>query len=287
MLDGTLTLQIDEGSGFTTWTEVDDLYSSGPDDLHYTLDRATGTIGVGDGVHGHLPVANPQNPLANVVATGYRYGGGRAGNLGPDAITQLQSAVDGIAAVTNLFASEGGVDDETLTDAKNRAPQSLKTRDRAVTNDDFELLAQATPGATRADISALQSGSYSAWLDTQMAMPRSQGHVDWLLAKGYDGEAFRNNMQGLDPMLWRKFISSPDALRQRMVLALSELLVVSVLGINTAFRQFAIANYLDVLDANAFGNFRTLLEQVTLTTAMGHFLTYRGNAKANAVTGSH
>lgn len=147
VLDGTLVLQIDEGSGFTTWTEVDDLYSSGPDDLHFTLDRATGTIGVGDGVHGHLPVANPQNPLANVVATIYRHGGGRAGNLGPDAITQLQSAVDGIAAVTNLFSSEGGVDDESLTDAKNRAPQSLKTRDRAVTNDDFELLAQATPGA--------------------------------------------------------------------------------------------------------------------------------------------
>ncbi|MFO1245098.1 MAG: DUF1800 family protein [Ramlibacter sp.] len=163
-------------------------------------------------------------------------------------------------------------------DACTRSPQTAAEAAR--------FLAQATPGATRADISALQSGSYSAWLDTQMAMPRSQGHVDWLLAKGYDGEAFRNNMQGLDPMLWRKFISSPDALRQRMVLALSELLVVSVLGINTAFRQFAIANYLDVLDANAFGNFRTLLEQVTLTTAMGHFLTYRGNAKANAVTGS-
>jgi predicted phage baseplate assembly protein len=147
VLDGTLVLQIDEGSGFVTWTEVDDLYSSGPDDLHYTLDRATGTIGVGDGVHGHLPVANPQNPLANVVATVYRYGGGSAGNLGAGAIAQLQSAIDGIDSVTNLFASEGGVDDETLDDAKARAPQSLKTRDRAVTVDDFELLAQATPGA--------------------------------------------------------------------------------------------------------------------------------------------
>jgi predicted phage baseplate assembly protein len=147
VLAATLVLQIDEGSGFTTWTEVDDLYSSGPDDLHYTLDRATATIGVGDGVHGHLPVANPQNPLANVVADVYRHGGGRAGNLGPAVIAQLQSAVDGIDSVTNLFASEGGVDDETLEDAKARAPQSLKTRDRAVTVDDFELLAQATPGA--------------------------------------------------------------------------------------------------------------------------------------------
>ncbi len=71
-----------------------------------------------------------------------------------------------------------------------------------------------------------------------------------------------------------------------MTLALSEILVVSVLGINASWRQFAVANYLDILENNAFGNYRTLLDQVTLSPAMGVYLTFRGNAKANTTTGS-
>jgi uncharacterized protein (DUF1800 family) len=67
-----------------------------------------------------------------------------------------------------------------------------------------------------------------------------------------------------------------------MVLALSEICVVSVLGVATNWRQFAVAHYLDILEANAFGNYRSLLGQITLSTAMGYYLTYRGSAKANA-----
>ncbi len=165
------------------------------------------------------------------------------------------------------------------------SPSSCTTMPQSA-QDAARFLAQATPGASRTEITLMQSTSYDAWLNAQLTTPRSQSHVEWLAAKGFNAEAYRNNMQGLDPTLWRKFISSPDPLRQRMVLALSEILVVSVLGVNTAFRQFAIANYVDILEANAFGNFRTLLEQVTLSTAMGHYLTFRGNAKANATTGS-
>jgi uncharacterized protein (DUF1800 family) len=148
------------------------------------------------------------------------------------------------------------------------------------------FLAQATHGATRADITSLQGSTFSAWIDAQFAAPHTQGHYDWLVAHGYTDETFRNNAQGLDNTIWRKLIASNDPLRQRVVLALSELLVVSVLGVGTNFRQFAVANYLDVLEANAFGNFRALLDQVTLSTAMGYYLTFRGNVKANAVTGS-
>jgi uncharacterized protein (DUF1800 family) len=144
------------------------------------------------------------------------------------------------------------------------------------------FLAQATPGASRNDITALQQQGYAAWLDAQFALPRGTGHFDWLLAHGYAEETFRNNTQGLEPSIWRRLIASEDALRQRVTLALSELLVVSVLGVNTFYRQFAIANYLDILEANAFGNYRTLLGEVSLSTAMGYYLTYRGNAKANA-----
>jgi uncharacterized protein (DUF1800 family) len=143
------------------------------------------------------------------------------------------------------------------------------------------FLAQATLGYSHAQVTALQASTYATWIESQFAAPVSIGHYDWLVVKGYSDETFRNSTQGLDNSIWRKLILSTDPLRQRMVLALSEICVVSVLGVSTNWRQFAVAHYLDILEANAFGNYRTLLGQITLSTAMGYYLTYRGNAKAN------
>ena len=86
-------------------------------------------------------------------------------------------------------------------------------------------MAQATPGFSRAALANLQSQTARAWIDAQFATPRSQGHYDWLMAKAYNDPANINSMKGLDNTIWRKLISSPDPLRQRMVLALSELCV--------------------------------------------------------------
>ncbi len=121
-----------------------------------------------------------------------------------------------------------------------------------------------------------------AWLDEQLAQPRGTSHVDWMRGKGYDTEALENNRVALDFSVWRKFISSPDVLRQRMVYALSQILVVSQDGLAGSFPSFSAGHYLDILEANAFGSYRTLLEQVTLSPAMGQFLSMRGSQKANA-----
>ena len=69
------------------------------------LTPGSGEVVAGDGVHGAIPVANPRNPDANVVATEYRYGGGARGNVPAGAITSLLTPVDGLNAgkVTNLF----------------------------------------------------------------------------------------------------------------------------------------------------------------------------------------
>lgn len=160
------------------------------------------------------------------------------------------------------------------------APQGVSATDAA------RFLGQATPGTDKAEIAAVQAAGFAAWIDAQFQLPRSQAHYDWLVAKGYNAETFRNGSAGLDNTIWRKLIASPDPLRQRMTLALSEICVVSVLGVNAPWRAFAVANYLDVLEANAFGNYRTLLDQISLSTAMGYYLTFRANAKANPVTGS-
>ena len=147
--------------------------------------------------------------------------------------------------------------------------------------DASRLLAQATPGASRTDIARAEATGARKWIEAQFETEPLQGHYDWMLANGYGIEDNRYSTAGLDNSVWRKLIASPDTLRQRMVLALSEILVVSVNGIDAEWRQFAVANYLDILERNAFGNYRRLLEEVTLSTAMGYYLTYRGNAKAN------
>lgn len=151
VIAGSLELQVDQGSGFETWMETADFFGSGPDDHHYVLNRSTGDIRFGNGLQASIPVANPRLP-ANIRALKYRVGGGVRGNLSAKSIVALQSSIPGVDAngVTNLFASAGGTDEETFAEVQRRAPQALKSRDRAVTAEDFELLAMRAANIARA-----------------------------------------------------------------------------------------------------------------------------------------
>ena len=152
VLRDTLRLEIDQGSGPEIWTRVDDFFGSGPADLHYMLNRTTGEIRFGDGRNGNIPVANPANPEGNIVAREYRFGGGRQGNVAAGAIKTLTTSIDGIDAnaVANLLAADSGRDEETLDEAKKRAPRAIRSRYRAVTAEDFELLAMEASSIKRA-----------------------------------------------------------------------------------------------------------------------------------------
>ncbi|BDI05911.1 putative baseplate assembly protein [Sphaerotilus microaerophilus] len=150
VLDGSLVLQVDEGPGFETWTEVPDFFASGPEDRHYVLDRSTGEVRFGRGTQLRVPMANPNRP-SNLLALSYRFGGGAVGNVPAGAINALRASVPGIDsdAVANLQAAGGGTDEESLEAAEERARQQLKSRERAVTAEDFELHAKGA-GAARA-----------------------------------------------------------------------------------------------------------------------------------------
>jgi uncharacterized protein (DUF1800 family) len=82
-------------------------------------------------------------------------------------------------------------------------------------------------------------------------------------------------------MIWSQLMSAPDAMRKRVALALSEFFVVSLNGLEIDWRGYVITAYWDLLNQHAFGNFRDLLEAITLSPAMGYFLNTRGNRKAN------
>lgn len=148
------------------------------------------------------------------------------------------------------------------------------------------LLGQATMGATRAEIGKIATTSEAAWIDEQLAMPRSGTLWDNLVARGFADVQYRDGTAGFDPVIWQSLIASPDQLRQRVAMALLDFLVIGIDGINSSWRQFSAANYIDTLMDGAFGSYRTLLDRVTATPAMGYYLTYLGNRKANPATGS-
>jgi uncharacterized protein (DUF1800 family) len=149
------------------------------------------------------------------------------------------------------------------------------------------FLAQSSMGASDAQISRVQALGYAGWLDEQFNLPSSGTRWDWLVANGFDDISHQNDEDGFDSSVWIKLLAAPDTLRQRVTLALSEIFVVAIDGLaGSGWKQFAAAAYLDLLEANAFGNHRALLQQISLSPAMGMFLTFRGSAKANTTTGA-
>ena len=152
VLQDSLRLEVDEGDDPQPWTRVDDFFGSSPTDRHYVLDHTSGEVRFGDGDNGAIPVGNVNNSGANVVAREYRFGGGKRGNLPAQTVTTLLTPIDGIddSAVTNLFPTDSGRDEETLDDAKLRAPRAIKSRCRAVTGEDYEYLAMQAANIERA-----------------------------------------------------------------------------------------------------------------------------------------
>jgi predicted phage baseplate assembly protein len=145
---------IDSEANEQVWTEVPDFLNSNAGDRHVMWDSTTGEIRFGPNIryadgsirqHGAVP---PEG--TRVAVTGYRYGGGAAGNVGPGTLTSLRSTMPYVATVENITAATGGVDAETVENAKLRGPQTLRAGARAVTSADYErLAAEADPAIAR------------------------------------------------------------------------------------------------------------------------------------------
>ena len=82
-------------------------------------------------------------------------------------------------------------------------------------------------------------------------------------------------------VIWfRNVLNGSDQLRQRVAFALPEILVVSQQGA-LVDAPYGLADFYDVLARNALGNYRQLMQQVTLHPAMGEYLSMAGNEKPN------
>lgn len=142
------------------------------------------------------------------------------------------------------------------------------------------FLSQSTFGPGEADIDALVAMGASAWLQAEFAKPQESILQDVLIAEAA-GEDI--GPDALSEAFWTRAIESDDQLRQRVGYALSQIFVSSFADAQLAERPVAMANYMDIMSAGAFGNYRQTLENVTYSPAMAIFLTYLQNQKADAV----
>jgi uncharacterized protein (DUF1800 family) len=140
----------------------------------------------------------------------------------------------------------------------------------------FSFLNQATFGATEAEAQRVIEMGVEAWIDEQLTQPAS---LQLPHLQGLPRPEFLFELQPDRVDIWfRNALHGPDQLRQRVAFALSEVMVVSQLGVLGNY-TYALGDYYDVLSRNAFGNYRDLIEEVTLHPAMGVYLSMLGNEK--------
>ncbi|MBL9188203.1 MAG: DUF1800 family protein [Opitutaceae bacterium] len=165
------------------------------------------------------------------------------------------------------------------------APPALGTASLSPA-DAARFLIQGTFGPTKAEIDALagkRPADLNAWITAQIALPVSS-HLAAIDEDFQTYTATADNPQysqaNRQAAWWKLAVTAPDQLRQRVAFALSQILVVSDLNgmLNTNAR--ALANYYDIFAKGAFGNYRQVLEEVTLSPMMGIYLSSLRNGKA-------
>jgi hypothetical protein len=177
------------------WDLVDSFVNSGPFDTHYTV-----TIDEND----YLTVHFGTGQRGAVVSTGatvtvqYRVGLGRGGNVGPDTITVPVTTVPQVKGVSNPFAAEGGADRETTDEAKISGPGSIISQERAVTLQDYELLAKGFPGVGKAKARVGVRGGYK--VVQVFVVPQDTGVIPPQLPAADLKEALRQELESRQPV---------------------------------------------------------------------------------------
>jgi len=144
----------------------------------------------------------------------------------------------------------------------------------------FQFLNQASFGATEAEADRVIAMGFEPWINDQMRKPASLQlpHMQTLPPPQFMGQLQADRVD-----IWfRNSLHGDDQLRQRVAFALSEIMVVSQIGALNG-HPFGLASYYDMLAQNAFGNYRDLIEAVTLHSSMGVYLSMLGNEKPDPV----
>jgi uncharacterized protein (DUF1800 family) len=190
-------------------------------------------------------------------------------------------------AASALLAACGGGSTGTDTPVAGTPPASTSPRDA------FRLADQASFGATETLITQIQSQGPAPWLAAQMRLANSRYtlgnsgavHQSTSATEFCDQAANASKYCWRDwystqPLVWdfyRNATQQPDQLRQRVALALQQIVVVNNYEVSGTY---GFRNYYNALLDNAFGNYRQVLKKVALSPVMGDFLNNANNDKA-------
>ena len=165
------------------------------------------------------------------------------------------------------------------------APPAFSLTNASAT-DAARLLTQATFGPKKSEIEALTGQNLDTWITAQLALPFTSHRTATVADRTtFGGSSSVTNWNAIQPAnrqsAWFKTVlTAPDQLRQRVAFALSEILVVSDVSLGDDNRTEPLAAYYDILGNGVTGNFRALLENITLNPMMAEYLSSLRNAKA-------
>ncbi|WP_394241119.1 DUF1800 domain-containing protein [Vibrio astriarenae] len=168
----------------------------------------------------------------------------------------------------SLLSACGGDSSEVL-------PSTPLTQDQR-----YDLLYRSTFGPKPGSYQELANLGYITWLNRQFSMSPSL-HSIRLKEYPLEGDRESYNQADRAAVWWDLSINAPDQLRQRVAFALSEIFVISRYGSSLSGRALEMTDYYDMLITHAFGNYRDLIESVTLHPAMGDYLSMMANQKAD------
>ena len=209
---------------------------------------------------------------------------------------RIWGATAAICTLLTLTACGGGGGSGTSATSPSSTSAPTPSVDAA---DAARLLEQATFGVTAVDIAHVQSVGIDTYISEQFAYVPTQytgysytPHTAPVTCKGDgsnppDAASLCARAQYSPFQVQRDFfthaLNNPDQLRQRVALALSQIMVVSSVEI---YEAYGLADYENVLLRDALGNYRTLLQDVTLSPTMGHYLDMANSDETNLTTGT-
>ncbi|MFZ1939834.1 MAG: DUF1800 family protein [Terracidiphilus sp.] len=278
-----------------------------------SLDNPTVTLTQNISVMNPIPILTAATPMtfnpgpATIVLTGSKFITGAQVLVDGSAVPTTFNSGTQLTATVNL-SEPGNLDLQVLNPAPGPAASSDLIASVNGTppvpivspNDAARFLEQATFGATDADIHNVSLNGFQWYLDQQFAMaptPTEPAVEQALIVNNppcatsdvkCNAALFVQNNQDeglVEGTFWQQSLTAPDQLRQRTKYALSQIFVISSDN-TTAIQSMprGEASYYDMLGSDAFGNFRQLLQDVTLHPMMGQFLSMLQNDKGNATT---
>jgi predicted phage baseplate assembly protein len=181
-----LTVEMSHGEGWEQWQAVETFAYSGPDDKHVVVDPASGVLSFGpavraaDGTLTRFGATPRKGGIVRVPV--YQTGGGQHGNVARGLLRVQRKPVPFVTRVENRQPATGGVDGESVDEAVVRGPLVLRTRDRAVTAEDYEqLVREAAPDLARVRCvpAAAAGGDGARVLVVPAARRDAEGRLDF------------------------------------------------------------------------------------------------------------